>query len=64
MFPGHVRHLGFEELRPVRRGLVNHNGHTPDFYTLHNTLDGVRAEVVRAGLRRQAAHAQGRVLLT
>lgn len=57
-------HIGSEEIRPVQRGLVNHHADTLGLYTLHNTFDGVRAEVVGAGIRRQAVHAQGRVLLT
>ena len=48
-----VRDLGAEELRRVLRGLVDHHGHALGLHTLHDALDGARAEVVGVGLHRQ-----------
>lgn len=42
--------LGAEELRRVRRGLVDHYGHAFGLHALHDALDGARAEVIGAGL--------------
>lgn len=54
-----VGHLGAEELRRVKRGLVGHHGHALGLYALHDALDEARAEVVEAG-RCQAARAPDR----
>ena len=45
-----VRDLGAEELRRVKRGLVDHHGHALGLHALHDALDGARAEVVGVGL--------------
>ena len=58
-----VRDLGAEELRRVKRGLVDHHGHALGLHALHDALDGARAEVVGVGLHRQAVHAHDRLLL-
>lgn len=58
-----VGHLGAEELRRVKRGLVDHHGHALGLHALHDALDGARAEVVGVGLHRQPVHAHDRLLL-
>lgn len=58
-----VGHLAAEELRRVQRGLVDNHGHALGLHALHEALDGVRAEVVRVRLHRQAVHAHDRLLL-
>lgn len=37
-----MRDLGPEELRRVRRGLVDHHGHALGLHALHDALDGAR----------------------
>lgn len=53
-----VGHLGAEELWRVQRGLVDHHGHALGLHTLHDALDGARAELdgaqLRDALRRRA----------
>ena len=55
-----VRHLAAEELGRVQRGLVDHHGHALGLDTLHDALHARRAEVVGAGLHREAVHAHHR----
>lgn len=43
-----VGHLEAEELRRVRRGLLDHHGHAPDLHALHDALDGARSQVGRS----------------
>ena len=56
-------HLGAEELRRARGGLVDHHGHALGLHALHDALDGARAEVVGVGLHRQAVDAHDRLRL-
>ena len=56
-------HLGPEELRRVKRGLVDHHGHALGLHALHDALDGARAEVVGVGLHRQAVDVRDQLRL-
>ena len=58
-----VRDLGAEELRRVKRGLVDHHGHALGLNALHDALDGARAEVIAVRLHGQAVHADDGLLL-
>lgn len=55
--------LGAEELRRVRRGLVDHHGHALGLHALHDALDGARAEVVEVRLHRQAVDVRDQLRL-
>ena len=56
-------HFRAEELRGVKRWLVDHHRRALGLHALHDALDGARAEVVEVGLYRQAVHAHDRLLL-
>lgn len=47
----------------VERELIDHHGHTLGLNTLHDTLNGARAEAAVARLRGRAIHADDRFLL-